>query len=71
MKHFALKNVRLRGQFFARKGKRMSKREQAKIILEELDKEYSIPHYLEDDVIRGIISGLCRIEKEGSKLEEI
>lgn len=49
----------------------MSKREQAKIILEELDKEYSVPYYLEDDVIRGIVSGLCRIEKEGSKLETV
>lgn len=49
----------------------MSKREQAKIILEELDKEYSIPYYLEDDVIRGIVSGLCRIEKEGAEIEAI
>lgn len=49
----------------------MNKMEQAKIILEELDKEYSVPHYLEDDVIRGIISGLCRIEKEKSKIEAI
>lgn len=49
----------------------MSKREQAKIILEELDKEYSVPYYLEDDVIRGIVSGLCRIEKEGLKLETV
>lgn len=42
----------------------MSKGEQARIILEELDKEYSVPYYLEDDVIRGIVSGLCRIERE-------
>lgn len=39
--------------------------EQAQIILEEVDGEYSIPGYLEDDVLRGIIAGLRRIEKEG------
>ena len=63
--------MELRRAFYARKGQRMNKMEQAKIILEELGKEYSVPHYLEDDVIRGIISGLCRIEKEGSKIEAI
>lgn len=45
----------------------MSKKEQARIILEELDKEYSVPYYLEDDVIRGIVFGLCRIERGGGE----
>ena len=45
----------------------MSKGEQARIILEELDKEYPVPHYLEDDAIQGIVSGLCRIEREGTE----
>ena len=42
----------------------MTKREQAEIILRELDKEYGIPSYLEDDAIRGIMAGLTQIEKK-------
>ncbi len=42
----------------------MSKKEQARIILEELNQEYFVPDYLEEDVIRGIMAGLRRIEKE-------
>ncbi len=41
----------------------MTKREQAEIILRELDKEYGVPSYLEDDAIRGIMAGLTQIEK--------
>lgn len=53
-----------------RKGKKqMSKREQAQIILEEVDKAYSIPTYLEEYVIKGIIAGLNRIEKKGENDE--
>lgn len=44
----------------------MSKREQAKIIMEELDKQYTIPAYMEEDAIKGIIAGLKRIEQEGA-----
>lgn len=47
----------------------MSKQEQARIILEELNEEYTIPCYMEDDVIRGIVAGLVRIEKEGGRIE--
>ena len=43
----------------------MSKREQAKIIMDELDKHYTIPTYMEEYAIKGIIAGLKRIEQEG------
>lgn len=49
----------------------MSKREQARIILEALNEEYSIPYYLEADVLRGIVAGLIRIEKEGEKVAAV
>lgn len=42
----------------------MSKRDKAQIILEELNEEYTIPSYMEEDAIRGIMAGLKRIEKE-------
>ena len=42
----------------------MTKKEQAQIILEELDKYYSIPAYMEEYAIKGIIAGLNKIEKE-------
>ena len=40
----------------------MTKQEQAQIIFREVDEEYSIPSYMEDDVIRGIMAGLKKIE---------
>lgn len=43
----------------------MDKRKQACIILEELDKQYTIPSYMEEYAIKGIIEGLKRIEQEG------
>lgn len=45
----------------------MSKVEKAKIILSELNKEYSIPSYMEEDVLRGIVAGLTRVEKEDNQ----
>lgn len=45
----------------------MSKREQAQIILEELNEEYTIPTYMEEYAIRGIMAGLNRIEQEGDE----
>lgn len=42
----------------------MSKEEKAKIILAELNNEYSIPSYMEEDVLKGIIAGLAKIERE-------
>ena len=45
----------------------MSKREQAQIILEEINEVYTIPTYMEEYAIRGIIAGLKRIEKEGEE----
>lgn len=44
----------------------MSKAEKGKIILAELNKEYSIPSYMEEDVLRGIVAGLTRVEKKES-----
>lgn len=41
------------------------RRKQARIILAELNREYEIPSYLEDDALRGIERGLLRLEKEG------
>lgn len=50
------------------------RRKQARIILAELNREYEIPSYLEDDALRGIESalrgierGLLRLEKEGRR----
>lgn len=45
----------------------MSKSEQAQIILEELDKQYSIPAYMEEYAIKGIIAGIKRIEEKEAK----
>ena len=45
----------------------MSKAEKAKIILAELNKEYSIPSYMEEDVLRGIVAGLTKVEKKESR----
>ena len=45
----------------------MSKDKQAKIILEELNKQYTIPAYMEKFVLKGIIAGLNRIEQEGKE----
>ncbi len=42
----------------------MSRRERAQIILEELNKQYTIPSYMEEDVLKGIMAGLKRIEQE-------
>ena len=47
----------------------MSIKEKARIILESLNEEYSIPSYMEDDVIRGIVAGLIWIRKEGGEDE--
>ncbi len=41
------------------------RKKQARIILAELNREYEIPSYLEDDALRGIERGLLRLEKEG------
>ena len=41
------------------------RQKQARIILAELNKEYEIPSYLEDDALRGIERGILRLEKEG------
>ena len=45
----------------------MSRREQAQIILEEVDEEFTIPSYMEEYVLRGIMAGLKRIEQEGDE----
>lgn len=45
----------------------MSKAEKAKIILAELNKEYSIPSYMEEDVLKGIVAGLTRVEKKENR----
>ena len=45
----------------------MSREEMARIILEEINEEYTISTYLEDDVLKGIIAGLKRIEKKGAE----
>ncbi len=45
----------------------MSRREKAQIILEELNEEYTIPGYMEEDVLKGIMAGLKRIEQEGGQ----
>jgi len=47
----------------------VSKKEMAGNILEELNQEYSVPGYLEENVLRGIMAGLRRIEKEGGGIE--
>lgn len=43
----------------------MDKRTQAQIILEELNEQYSIPTYMEEYAIKGILAGLTRIELAG------
>ena len=53
------------GRTGKRKEDTMTKKEQALIILEELNEEYTISTYMEEDVIRGIVAGLVRIEREG------
>ena len=45
----------------------MSKEEQAKIILRELNKVYSIPTYMEKFAIKGLMSGLDKIEAKEQK----
>ena len=45
----------------------MSKEEQAKIILRELNEVYSIPTYMEKYVIKGIMSGLDQIKAKEQK----
>ncbi len=40
------------------------KEKQARIILEELNKQYAIPTYMEVFAIKGIIAGLKRVENE-------
>lgn len=45
----------------------MSRKEQAQIILEELNEQYAIPSYMEEYALRGIIAGLKRIEQEGEE----
>lgn len=40
------------------------KEKQARIILEELNKQYTIPTYMEAFAIKGIVAGLKRIENE-------
>lgn len=45
----------------------MSRKEQAQIILEELNEQYTIPSYMEEYALRGIIAGLKRIEQEGEE----
>lgn len=42
----------------------MSKKEQAQIILEELNEQYTIPSYMEEYALKGIIAGLKRLERE-------
>jgi hypothetical protein len=41
------------------------------IILEEVDQEYSIPSYLEDDVKRGIAKALMKIDKDQELLSDL
>lgn len=45
----------------------MSKEEQAKIILRELNEVYSIPTYMEKYAIKGIMSGLDQIAAKEEK----
>lgn len=47
----------------------MTKEKKAKIILKELDNEYSVPSYMEEYAIRGIIKALSIIEKKEEKGE--
>lgn len=47
----------------------MDRKMQAKIILEELREEYSVPFYFEEDALQGIEKGLLRIEKEGREYD--
>mgnify|MGYP001033966047 FL=1 len=45
----------------------MNKEEQAKIILKELNKFYSVPTYMETYAIKGIMSGLDQIAAKEEK----
>lgn len=45
----------------------MTKTEKAKIILAELNKEYTIPSYMEEDVLKGLVAGLVKIEKKENR----
>ena len=40
----------------------VSKAEQTRVILEELNEQYTIPTYMKKYVLKGIIAGLKRIE---------
>lgn len=48
----------------------MKKIEKAKIILRELNEEYTISSYMEEYVLKGIITGLSKIEKQEEKENE-
>jgi hypothetical protein len=41
------------------------------IIMEEIDREYSIPSYLEDNVKRGIARALKRIDQQKELLSDL
>ena len=50
----------------------MNTEEKAKIILQAVDSVYSVPTYMEKYVIKAVISGLLKIEKqEGREKHEI
>lgn len=49
----------------------MDKRTQAQIILEELNEQYSIPTYMEEYAIKGILAGLTRIELAEETAEKL
>ena len=45
----------------------MGKPEQAKIVLHEVDKAYSVPSYMENDVQEAIVKALVIIERKEDK----
>lgn len=45
----------------------MTKRQQAEIILQEVNEQYTIPTYMEDFVMKGILTALTKIELEEKK----
>jgi hypothetical protein len=45
----------------------LTKPEQAQIILQEVDAEYSIPGYFKDEVRTAIVKALVMIEREEAK----
>lgn len=47
----------------------MTMEEKARIILHELDKQYAVSSYLEEDALQGIMEGLKRIEKKEGQHE--